>query len=233
MAVAIEFDKLTKEYDGVLAVDELSASIESGRITGFLGPNGAGKSTALRCLLGLAKPTSGSALIEGSTYGSLLKPLQRVGAVIDSAGFHGSLSAQRNLLIICAAAEIPDLRVMEVLTMVDLEDSVNKKVTEFSLGMKQRLSLAAALLSDPDILILDEPANGLDPIGIAWLRDLLRSLAQSGKTVLVSSHQLAEMQNSVDDVLVINKGKLIVAGQIDEVRQGQSLEEAFLRYVQR
>ncbi len=233
MAVAIEFDKLTKEYDGVLAVDELSASIESGRITGFLGPNGAGKSTALRCLLGLAKPTSGSALIEGSTYGSLLKPLQRVGAVIDSAGFHGSLSAQRNLLIICAAAEIPDLRVMEVLTMVDLEDSVNKKVKEFSLGMKQRLSLAAALLSDPDILILDEPANGLDPIGIAWLRDLLRSLAQSGKTVLVSSHQLAEMQNSVDDVLVINKGKLIVAGQIDEVRQGQSLEEAFLRYVQR
>ncbi len=233
MAVAIEFDKLTKEYDGVLAVDELSASIESGRITGFLGPNGAGKSTALRCLLGLAKPTSGSALIEGSTYGSLLKPLQRVGAVIDSAGFHGSHSAQRNLLIICAAAEIPDLRVMEVLTMVDLEDSVNKKVKEFSLGMKQRLSLAAALLSDPDILILDEPANGLDPIGIAWLRDLLRSLAQSGKTVLVSSHQLAEMQNSVDDVLVINKGKLIVAGQIDEVRQGQSLEEAFLRYVQR
>ena len=233
MAVAIEFDKLTKEYDGVLAVDELSASIESGRITGFLGPNGAGKSTALRCLLGLAKPTSGSALIEGSTYGSLLKPLQRVGAVIDSAGFHGSLSAQRTLLIICAAAEIPDLRVMEVLTMVDLEDSVNKKVKEFSLGMKQRLSLAAALLSDPDILILDEPANGLDPIGIAWLRDLLRSLAQSGKTVLVSSHQLAEMQNSVDDVLVINKGKLIVAGQIDEVRQGQSLEEAFLRYVQR
>ncbi len=233
MAVAIEFDKLTKEYDGVLAVDELSASIESGRITGFRGPNGAGKSTALRCLLGLAKPTSGSALIEGSTYGSLLKPLQRVGAVIDSAGFHGSLSAQRNLLIICAAAEIPDLRVMEVLTMVDLEDSVNKKVKEFSLGMKQRLSLAAALLSDPDILILDEPANGLDPIGIAWLRDLLRSLAQSGKTVLVSSHQLAEMQNSVDDVLVINKGKLIVAGQIDEVRQGQSLEEAFLRYVQR
>jgi ABC-2 type transport system ATP-binding protein len=233
MAVAIEFDKLTKEYDGLLAVDELSASIESGRITGFLGPNGAGKSTALRCLLGLAKPTSGSALIEGSAYGSLLNPLQRVGAVIDSAGFHGSLSAQRNLLIICAAAEIPDLRVMEVLTMVDLEDSVNKKVKEFSLGMKQRLSLAAALLSDPDILILDEPANGLDPIGIAWLRDLLRSLAQSGKTVLVSSHQLAEMQNSVDDVLVINKGKLIVAGQIDEVRQGQSLEEAFLRYVQR
>jgi ABC-2 type transport system ATP-binding protein len=231
VSIAISFENLTKQYKDVVAVSELTASIRSGRITGFLGPNGAGKSTALRCLLGLATPSSGAALIEGHPYTELDSPLLRVGAVIDSAGFRGSISARKNLLILAAAAGVSDERVPVVLETVDLSNVMNKKVKEFSLGMKQRLSLAAVLLSDPDMLILDEPANGLDPIGIAWLRDLLRTLANSGKTILVSSHQLAEMEQTVDDVLIINNGKVVASGDIDSVRQGSTLEEAFLRYV--
>jgi ABC-2 type transport system ATP-binding protein len=226
---SIQFVNLVKRYKDVTAVDGLSATIESGRITGFLGPNGAGKSTALRCLLGLASPTSGQALIEGQPYSHLEHPLNRVGAVLDSSGFNGALTAKQNLRVICAAAGISTDAIPGLLELVELDHAANKRTKGYSLGMKQRLSLAAALLGDPDILVLDEPANGLDPIGIAWLRDFLRNLAAQGKTVLVSSHQLAEMQHTVDDVIIINRGKLIASGPIGEVTQGQSLEEAFMR----
>lgn len=228
---SIQFQGLVKQYKDVTAVDGLTANIEAGRITGFLGPNGAGKSTALRCLLGLATPTSGQALIEGKPYNHLEHPLKRVGAVLDSSGFNGALTAAQNLKVICAAAGISTDAIPELLKLVELDNAINKRTRGYSLGMKQRLSLAAALLGDPDILVLDEPANGLDPIGIAWLRDFLRNLAKQGKTILVSSHQLAEMQHTVDDVIIINRGKLIAAGPIGEVTQGQTLEEAFMRLI--
>ncbi len=227
----IEFIGLTKQYKDLRAVDNLTAKVEAGRITGFLGPNGAGKSTALRCLLGLATPSSGQALIEGKTYSQLTDPLKRVGAVLDSQGFNSALTAKQNLKVICAAAGIDDSRVLPMLDLVELGQAVNKRTKGYSLGMKQRLSLAAALLGDPDILVLDEPANGLDPIGIAWLRDFLRNLADQGKTILVSSHQLAELQHTVDDVIIVNQGKLIASGNAKEIMAGQSLEEAFLRLI--
>jgi ABC-2 type transport system ATP-binding protein len=191
--VSIKFDSLSKKYKDTNAVNNLNAEIYKGRITGFLGPNGAGKSTTLRILLGLARQTSGEALIEGIAYRNLQDPLKKVGALIDTAGFNKTLSAEKNLKIIAAAAGVPDARVPEVLELVELGDVGRKRVKAFSLGMHQRLSIAAALLTDPDIFILDEPANGLDPIGIAWLRKILRKLASDGKTILVSSHQLAEM----------------------------------------
>lgn len=227
----IEFIGLTKQYKDLKAVDNLTAKVEAGRITGFLGPNGAGKSTALRCLLGLATPSSGQALIEGKTYSQLTDPLKRVGAVLDSQGFNSALTAKQNLKVICAAAGIDDSRVVPMLELVELGQAVNKRTKGYSLGMKQRLSLAAALLGDPDILVLDEPANGLDPIGIAWLRDFLRNLADQGKTILVSSHQLAELQHTVDDVIIVNQGKLIASGNAKEIMAGQTLEEAFLRLI--
>ncbi|MEY3971659.1 MAG: hypothetical protein RLY84_52 [Actinomycetota bacterium] len=227
--VAISFNSLTKKYKNQFAVDGLSANIKSGKITGFLGPNGAGKSTTLRCLVGLATPTSGSAKILGKNYAELGNPLKHVGTVLDSRGFHPSLSGRKNLKVAAAAAGIRDSRVDEVLELVELTSAANKRMKNYSLGMKQRLSLAGAILGNPDILILDEPANGLDPAGIAWLRKFLRTLAQSGKTVLVSSHQLAEMQNTVDEVMIINHGKLIASGSMTEVVGSGSLEEAFLK----
>lgn len=227
----ISFENLTKTYSKVDAVSKLSAQVKAGRITGFLGPNGAGKSTALRCLLGLATATSGTATIEGKAYKELTDPLKRVGAVLDSRGFNGALSGKRNLMILAAAAGIADARVAEVLELVELTDAANKKVKGYSLGMKQRLSLAGALLGNPEILILDEPSNGLDPIGIAWLRTFLRKLADEGRTILVSSHQLAEMQHTIDDVIVINKGKLVAQGSITDVAKNKTLEEAFLELV--
>jgi ABC-2 type transport system ATP-binding protein len=224
----IEFRDLSKQYKDVLAVSNFSAQILSGRVTGFLGPNGAGKSTALRCLLGLVNPTSGEALINGGPYGALHDPIKKVGAVLDSRGFHPGLTAMQNLKVMASASGIDFARITEVLKIVDLEGATNKRTKGFSLGMKQRLSLAIAMLGDPEILILDEPANGLDPIGIVWLREFLQKLASEGRTILVSSHQLAEMQNTVHDVLIINKGVLVAQGTIAEIRQGKSLEEAFL-----
>jgi len=224
----IEFLKLSKQYKDVLAVSDFSAQVLSGRVTGFLGPNGAGKSTALRCLLGLVNPTSGAALINGGPYSALHDPIKKVGAVLDSRGFHPGLTAMQNLKVMASASGIDFARISEVLKVVDLEGATNKRTKGFSLGMKQRLSLAIAMLGDPEILILDEPANGLDPIGIVWLREFLQKLASEGRTILVSSHQLAEMQNTVDDVLIINKGVLVAQGTIEEIRQGKSLEEAFL-----
>ena len=224
----IEFLKLSKQYKDVLAVSDFSAQVLSGRVTGFLGPNGAGKSTALRCLLGLVNPTSGAAQINGGPYSALHDPIKIVGAVLDSRGFHPGLTAMQNLKVMASASGIDFGRISEVLKVVDLEGATNKRTKGFSLGMKQRLSLAIAMLGDPEILILDEPANGLDPIGIVWLREFLQKLASEGRTILVSSHQLAEMQNTVDDVLIINKGVLVAQGNIEAICQGKSLEEAFL-----
>ena len=226
---AIVFKNLVKQYGKQLAVDHLSAEIRTGKITGFLGPNGAGKSTSLRCLVGLAAPTEGETTVLGVPYQELKNPLSKVGTVLDSRGFHAGLTGKQNLKVISAAAGIEDSRVDEVLEQVELADAKNKRVKNYSLGMKQRLSLAGALLGNPQILILDEPSNGLDPIGIAWLRTFLRGLANEGRTVLISSHQLAEMQNTIDDVLVIHKGKLIRSGTLEEITEGQTLEEAFLR----
>ena len=232
MTIAISFEGLVKQYGKQRAVDNLTASVQAGRITGFLGPNGAGKSTSLRCLVGLSNPTSGSVKILGSTYQSLDNPLSKVGTVLDSRGFHPALTGKQNLKVVAAAAGIADSRVDEVLSQVELTDAKDKRMKNYSLGMKQRLALAGAILGDPEILILDEPANGLDPAGIAWLRSFLRSLAAGGRTILVSSHQLAELQNTVDDVIVIHKGKLIAQGTIDEVRGEGTLEEAFLKLTQ-
>ena len=229
MSAVITFDGLVKKYGKQSAVDDLTASINSGQITGFLGPNGAGKSTTLRCLVGLANPTSGSAFIQGKPYRELDNPLTRVGTVLDSRGFHSALTGRQNLKIVASAAGISESRVDEVLQIVELTDAQDKRMKKYSLGMKQRLALAGAILGEPEILILDEPANGLDPAGIAWLRNFLKNMAASGKTILVSSHQLAEMQNTVDEVLIINKGKLIAQGSIGEVTGGDSLEEVFLR----
>lgn len=228
----IEFKDLTKSYKDVVAVKGLSVSIEAGRITGFLGPNGAGKSTALKCLLSLSSPTSGSALIKGERYDQLEHPLTEVGAVIETGGFNPAISGLKNLKIIAASAGIQDSRAIEVLELVDLLEARNKKVKAYSLGMKQRLSLAAALLGEPEILVLDEPSNGLDPIGIAWLREFLKKLAKNGHTILVSSHQLAEMQHTVDDVIIVNKGKMITQGNIKEIIGDGTLEDAFIKLVE-
>lgn len=227
-SIKIDFRNLSKQYKDVLAVSDFSAQVVSGRVTGFLGPNGAGKSTALRCLLGLVTPSSGEALINGGPYSALNEPIRHVGAVLDSRGFHPGLTALQNMKVMASASGIDFARIDEVLKLVDLEHAAKKRTKGFSLGMKQRLSLAIAMLGDPEILVLDEPANGLDPLGIVWLREFVQKLAAEGRTILISSHQLAEMQNTVDDVLIINHGVLVAQGTIDEIRQGRSLEEAFL-----
>ena len=228
MAV-IAIEGLVKTYGKQNAVDNLTDNVQKGRITGFLGPNGAGKSTTLRCLVGLSKPTSGSVTINERPYRELENPLSKVGTVLDSRGFHPALTGRQNLRVVAAAAGIDDSRVDDVLEMVELTEAAGRKMKKYSLGMKQRLALAGAILGDPEILILDEPANGLDPAGIAWLRNFLRHLAQGGRTILVSSHQLAEMQHTVDDVLIINKGKLIASGTKEQVMGDGTLEEAFLK----
>lgn len=231
MSHTIEFRALTKRFGAITAVDSLSCTVASGRVTGFLGPNGAGKSTALRCLLGLARPTQGAALVRGRHYQALTEPLRHVGAVLDDRGFHPGLTGRQSLLVLTAAAGLPDARADEVLARTGIADAAERRVKGYSLGMRQRLAIAGALLGDPEVLVLDEPANGLDPIGIVWLRDLVRTLAAEGRTVLVSSHQLAEMQHTVDDVLIIDHGRLLACGPIESVTQGRSLEDAFLQIV--
>lgn len=224
----LTFQALTKRYKDTVAVDGLTASVRPGVVTGFLGPNGAGKSTALRCLVGLASPTSGSALIDGLPYAQLADPTRAVGALLETRGFHPALTGAQNLAVMAAATGIPDSRVSEVLGIVGLSDAANRRTKTYSMGMRQRLSLGAALLGDPPTLVLDEPANGLDPQAIRWLRELLRQYALQGRTVLVSSHQLAEMEHTVDDVLIMDHGRLCASGPIDQVRQGRALEDAFL-----
>ena len=227
----IEFKNLTKQYKDVTAVDNLSFEVKPGRITGFLGPNGAGKSTALRCLLGLASATEGQALIGGKTYDQIDQPLKSIGAVLDSSGFNAALTAKQNMKVIATAGGLDKTKIDALLELVELGHAKNKRTKGYSLGMRQRLSLAVALMGDPQVLILDEPANGLDPVGIAWLRDFLRNPAKQGKTILVSSHQLAEMQHTVDDVIIINHGKLIAAGPLKTVSKNKSLEQTFLELV--
>jgi ABC-2 type transport system ATP-binding protein len=213
----IVVDHLTKQYKKLRAVDDLSFSVRSGRVTGFLGPNGAGKTTTLRMLLGLVTPTSGNATIGGQRYTELHDPIKHVGAVLEASSAHRGRTGRNHLRMICRAAGLPDSRADETLATVGLTPAGKRKFKGYSLGMKQRLGIAAALLGDPRVLILDEPANGLDPEGIHWMRDLLKHLAGQGKTVLVSSHLLGEMQLLADDVVIVAAGKLIRQGPVDEV----------------
>ena len=215
--LAVVAESLTKRFASVLAVDSLSFSLAPGTITGFLGPNGAGKTTTLRMLLGLIKPSSGTARIFDSAYAELRAPALRVGAVLESTDFHPGRSGRDHLRMLTRAARLPDGRVDEVLRVVELDGAAGRRVKEYSLGMRQRLGLAAALLGDPELLILDEPANGLDPEGVRWLRDFLRAFAAGDRTVLVSSHVLAEVAQTVDQVLIINRGKLVVESPLEEL----------------
>jgi ABC-2 type transport system ATP-binding protein len=210
-------DSLTKRFGSVLAVDSLSFALEAGTITGFLGPNGAGKTTTLRMLLGLAGPSSGSTSIFGSTYAQLDEAALRVGAVLEATDFHPGRSGRDHLLTLSRAVRLPDSRVDEVLRLVELDGAAHRRVKGYSLGMRQRLGLAAALLGDPELLILDEPANGLDPEGVRWLRDFLRAFAAGKRTVLISSHVLAEVAQTVDQVLIINRGKLVVETSLEQL----------------
>jgi ABC-2 type transport system ATP-binding protein len=214
MAV-IEAEHLSKRFGKrVLAVDDVTFSIAAGTITGVLGPNGAGKTTTLRMILDLVRPSSGSVRILGSRYRELRAPAQRVGALLDSSGFHPGRSGLNALRVVATGAGVSYDRVDTVLELVELESSAQRRVKGYSTGMKQRLALAAALLGDPEVLVLDEPANGLDPEGMRWLRTFLRAQAQDGRTVLVSSHVLAEVEQTVDDVLILSKGKLLAQGPI-------------------
>ncbi|MBB5872829.1 ABC-2 type transport system ATP-binding protein [Allocatelliglobosispora scoriae] len=212
---------LTKQYNNVKAVDNLSFTIEPGRVTGFLGPNGAGKTTTLRMVLNLVTPTAGTATIGGQRYADLPKPLHSVGAVLEASSAHKARTGINHLKVICAAAGLPYSRADEVLAQVGLTPAAKRKFKGYSLGMRQRLGIAAALLGDPKVLILDEPANGLDPEGIRWMRDLLKALAEAGRTVLVSSHLLSEMELLADDVVIIAAGRLIAQGPVDTILNGK------------
>lgn len=221
---------LSKRFGDVAAVEDLSFALEAGTITGFLGPNGAGKTTTLKMLLGLAAPTRGRALIFGSSFAELERPVTRVGAALEAADLHPGRTGRDHLRVYACAAGLPDRRVGEVLELVGLATAGSRRASGYSLGMRQRLALATALLGDPELLILDEPANGLDPEGMRWLRDLLRAFAAEGKTVLISSHHLAEVEQIIDHVVIIDRGRLVVASPLkDLTRQtGASLEDAFL-----
>ena len=220
---------LTKEYGGGAVVDGVSFTAEPGRVTGFLGPNGAGKTTTLRMLLGLVEPTSGDASIGGIRYVQVEDPVLRVGAVLEASGAHEGRTGRNHLRVLCRAAGLPMSRADEVLGAVGLSGVGGRRVRAYSLGMRQRLGVAAALLGDPQVLILDEPGNGLDPAGIRWMRSFMRSLAASGRTVLVSSHQLAEIEQLADDLVVIAAGQVVAIGPLESVIGSHGgLEEAFL-----
>jgi ABC-2 type transport system ATP-binding protein len=220
----ITVDRLTKRFGDVLAVDDLSFTVEPGRVTGFLGPNGAGKTTTLRCLLGLVAPTSGTATIGGRSYHDTPTPARVVGAALEATGFHPGRTARNHLRVLARAGGIDEGRSDAVLDLVGLGDVRDRAVGGFSLGMRQRLQLAAALLGDPGVLVLDEPANGLDPEGIAWLRAFLRHLAGQGRTILVSSHMLSEVEQTVDDVVIIARGRFVRACPLSDLTdQGQRL----------
>jgi ABC-2 type transport system ATP-binding protein len=227
----ITVDGLTKRYGPLTAVDHLTFDVEPGVVTGFLGPNGAGKTTTLRMLLGLVTPTAGRALIGGRHYAELPAPRRVVGAVLEATGFHPGRRGHDHLRILAEAGGIPRGRVEEVLRRVGLDDAAHRRVGGYSLGMRQRLGLAAALLGDPPVLVLDEPANGLDPAGMADLRELLRGLAGEGRTVLMSSHVLSEVAQTVDRVVIVAGGTLRYAGPLAELTgaKGETLEAAFLR----
>jgi ABC-2 type transport system ATP-binding protein len=213
---------LTKVYPRVRAVDDLSFTVEPGRVTGFLGPNGSGKTTTLRMILNLVTPTLGVATIGGVRYADLDEPLGTVGAILEASSAHRGRTGRNHLRVVCAAAGYPMRRADEVLDLVGLTPAAKRKVKGYSLGMKQRLGIACAMVGDPRVLILDEPANGLDPEGIRWMREFLRAFAQQGRTVFVSSHLLSEMQQLADDVIIIATGKLIAQGHLGEIVDGMS-----------
>jgi ABC-2 type transport system ATP-binding protein len=217
---AIETAGLTKRYGSVTAVDDLSFSVREGAVTGFLGPNGAGKTTTLRMILALARPTAGSSTVLGRPYTQLDDPARAGGANLEIAGAHPGRKGRDHLRALATMARIPRSRVDEVLRLVELEGAADRRAGKYSMGMRQRLGLAATLLGDPQVLILDEPANGLDPQGIRWLRDFLRGMAAEGRTVLVSSHVLAEVAQTVDDVVVIHRGKLVEQGPVTKLTAG-------------
>ena len=213
----IEVEHLTKRFRSTTAVDDLSFSVPRGRITGFLGPNGAGKTTTLRVVLGLALPTSGRASVAGKRYRELDEPLKTVGAVLEASNYHPARSGRNQLRVLATAAGIAHTRVDQVLAQVELSGAARRRVGGYSLGMRQRLSVAAALLGEPELLVLDEPANGLDPEGIRWLRNFLRSFADGGGTVFVSSHVLGEVSQLADEVVIIHRGKLVAHQPVVEL----------------
>jgi ABC-2 type transport system ATP-binding protein len=216
MAV-IAFDGLSKRFGDVVAVDDLTVRLAPGRVVGLLGPNGAGKTTTLRMLLGLVNPTAGSATIDGQPYCALDEPIRHVGAVLEATSFHPGRRAREHLRVLAATAGLPDERVDAVLAEVGLTAAARRRVGGFSLGMRQRLGLAAALLGDPAVLVLDEPTNGLDPEGVRWLRQFVRGQAAAGRTVVVSSHLLAEVAQTVDDVVVLVSGRLVAHAPLAEL----------------
>ncbi|MFI6676088.1 ABC transporter ATP-binding protein [Kribbella sp. NPDC050470] len=222
----ISVDGLTKQFGRIRAVEDLTFDVPPGKITGFLGPNGAGKTTTLRMLLGLVRPTAGAALIGGQAYLSLPHPRRTVGAVLEATGAHPGRRARDHLRILAQVTGVPDGRVTDVLDQLGLTEAAGQRVGGYSHGMRQRLGLAGALLGDPPVLLLDEPANGLDPAGMAWLRGLLRDLADEGRTILVSSHMLSEVAQTVDQVVIINEGRLRFAGPLEGLGD---LEASFLR----
>ncbi|TMR37041.1 ATP-binding cassette domain-containing protein [Nonomuraea zeae] len=225
----IELQRLTKRYGDTLAVDELSVTVEPGHVTGFLGPNGAGKSTTMRLILGLDAPTSGQALVNGRRYTSISRPMHQVGALLDASAVHGGRSAYNHLLCLARTNGIGPMRVAEVLEQVGLAGVARKRAGGFSLGMKQRLGIASALLGDPGVLMFDEPVNGLDPDGVRWIRDLMRSLAAEGRTVLLSSHLMSEMALTAERIIIVGRGKLIAEATVAELTaRYPSLEDAYM-----
>jgi ABC-2 type transport system ATP-binding protein len=245
--IPIEITGLTKRFGAVTAVDDLTFTVEPGKVTGFLGPNGAGKTTTLRSLLGLVRPTAGTATFGGTPYASLPRPLETVGAALD-ANFHPGRTARNHLRVYATAAGLDRTRVGQVLEQVGLAEFADRRVGGYSLGMRQRLSLAYTMLGDPGVFVLDEPINGLDPEGIKWIRGFLQSLAHEGRTVLVSSHLLSEVQQSVDEVVIISRGRLVHSGTLasleldteprtivdspDRARLAVALDQAGLEYTE-
>ncbi|KAA2265694.1 ATP-binding cassette domain-containing protein [Solihabitans fulvus] len=224
----IEVLGLTKRYGRVTAVDDLTFTVRPGQVTGFLGPNGSGKSTTMRVLLGLATPTGGDALINGRDYRTVRRPLHEVGALLDANHVHGGRRAATHLACLARGNGIGQARVTAVLDQVGLADVARDRVAGFSLGMRQRLGIAAALLGDPGVLVFDEPVNGLDPEGVRWIRELMRSLAAEGRTVLLSSHLMSEVALTADRLVVVGRGRLIADTTVTELTRRGSLEEAYL-----
>jgi ABC-2 type transport system ATP-binding protein len=226
---ALRLTDITMSFGSNQVLKGVTMALAPGTVTALLGANGAGKSTTLRMLLGLTRPTSGRALVNGVPYAELPTPAREVGALTDPDVFHPRRSGRNALRVLAAASGVPDRRVDEVLALVDLTTAASRRVGGYSLGMRQRLGLAAALLGDPAVLVLDEPANGLDPLGVHWLRGLLRRFGDEGRTVLVSSHQLAELAQTVDDVIVIDRGRLVARGQLSSLTgdRDRSLEDLF------
>lgn len=229
----IQVSGIGKSYGAVRAVQDVTFGVSAGRVTGLLGANGAGKSTTLRILLGLARPDTGRALIGGVPYQALRSPSGTLGALIDTAGAHPAMTARAHLRTYCALGRLPQTRASHALAAVGAEDYADRRIGTFSTGMRQRLGLATAILGDPEILVLDEPLNGLDPVGIAWLRSFLRAFAASGRTVLLSSHVLNELEQTVDDVVILDRGIVRWSGTLaDTVAGRDSLEAAFLEMAQ-